>query len=120
MSILDSILGATQQHSDMNQQQHASLVQSAMQMFGNHAGMSDLARNAESQGMGHIFQSWVGTGANQPIAAQQVEGMVGQDRINELAGRAGIPPAIASAALARILPVVVDKLTPQGRMPQAA
>lgn len=120
MSILDSILGATQQHSDMNQQQHASLVQSAMQMFGNHVGMSDLMRNAESQGTGHIFQSWVGTGANQPIAAQQVEGMIGQDRINQLAARAGVPPGIATAALAGILPVIVDRLTPQGRLPQAA
>ena len=120
MSILDSILGATQQHSEVNQQQHASLVQSAMQMFGNHAGMSDLMRNAESQGVGHIFQSWVGTGANQPIAAQQVEGMVGEDRINQLAARAGVSPGIAKAALAGILPIIVDKLTPQGRMPQAA
>lgn len=120
MSILDSIFGSAEQHPDINQQQHSSLVQTAMQMFGNHAGISGLMRNAESQGMGHIVQSWVGTGANQPIAAQQVEGLVGQDRINELAGRAGIPPAIASAALARILPVVVDKFTPQGRLPQAA
>jgi uncharacterized protein YidB (DUF937 family) len=91
-----------------------------MQMFGNHAGMSGLMRNAESQGIGHIFQSWVGTGTNQSIDPQQVQGLVGQDRINELAGRAGIPPAIASVALARILPIVVDKFTPQGRLPQAA
>ena len=120
MSILDSILGATEQHSETNQEQHSNLAQSAMQMFGNHAGLSDLMRNAESQGIGHIFQSWVSTGTNQPIAPQQVQGLVGQDRINQLAARVGIPPAIASAALARILPVVVDKLTPQGKLPQAA
>ena len=120
MSIFDTVMGAVQQHSDVNQEQHSNLVQTALQMFGNHAGLSDLMRNAESQGIGHIFQSWVSTGTNQPIAPQQVQGLVGQDRINQLAARVGIPPAIASAALARILPVVVDKLTPQGKLPQAA
>jgi uncharacterized protein YidB (DUF937 family) len=120
MSILDTVLAAAEQHSDVNQQQHTSLVQSAMQMFGNHAGLSGLLQNAESQGMGHIVQSWIGSGANQSIAPQQVQGLLGEDRLNQLASRAGIPPAIASAALSRILPVLVDRLTPNGKLPQAA
>ena len=120
MSIFDTLMGAVEQHSELNQEQHSNLVQTAMQMFGNHAGLSGLMNNAESQGIGHIFQSWVSTGTNQPIAPQQVQGLVGQDKINQLAARVGIPPAIASAALARILPVVVDKFTPQGKISQAA
>jgi uncharacterized protein YidB (DUF937 family) len=120
MSILDSIMGAVQQHSDVNQEQHSNLVQSALQMFGNHAGLSGLMDSAESQGLGHLVQSWVSTGPNQPIAPQQLESILGQDRISQLASRAGVPPAIASAALSRILPMVVDKLTPQGKLPQAA
>jgi uncharacterized protein YidB (DUF937 family) len=87
---------------------------------GNHAGLSQLVGNAESQGLGHIAQSWIGTGSNQSDAPGQVPGIVGQDRLNQFAQRAGVPPAIASAALARILPVLVDKLTPHGRLPEAA
>src|SRR5438045_5053550 len=102
MSIFDSILGAVEQHSELNQEQHSNLVQTAMQMFGNHAGLSDLVNNAQSQGVGQIVQSWVSTGTNQPIAPQQVQGLVGQDKINQLAARVGLPPAVASAALARI------------------
>ncbi|HJW98872.1 MAG TPA: YidB family protein, partial [Terriglobales bacterium] len=79
-----------------------------------------LMNSAESQGLGHLVQSWVSTGPNQPIAPQQLESILGQDRISQLASRAGVPPAIASAALSRILPMVVDKLTPQGKLPQAA
>jgi uncharacterized protein YidB (DUF937 family) len=120
MSILDTVLAAAEQHSDVHQQQQTSLVQSAMQMFGNHAGLSGLLQNAESQGMGHIVQSWIGSGANQSIAPQQVQGLLGEDKLNQLASRAGIPPAIASAALSRILPVLVDRLTPNGKLPQAA
>ncbi|PYY09616.1 MAG: hypothetical protein DMG61_22825 [Acidobacteria bacterium] len=120
MSIFDTLMGAVEKHPELNQEQHSTLLQTAMQMFGNHAGLSGLMNNAESQGIGNIFQSWVSTGANQSIAPQQVQGLVGQDKINELAQRVGVPPAIASAALARILPIVVDKLTPSGKLPQAA
>ena len=120
MSLLDTIAGMVEKHSDTTDQQHSSLVQTAMEMFGNHAGISQLLGNAQSQGLGHIVQSWVNTGSNQSIAPGQVQNVVGQDRLNEFAQRAGVPPAIASAALARILPALVDRLTPQGKLPQAA
>jgi len=120
MSIFDTVMGAVQQHSDVNQEQHSNLVQTALQMFGNHAGLSGLISNAQSQGLGQIVQSWVSTGPNQSIAPQQLPSLLGEDKINQLASRAGVPPAIASAALARILPIVVDKLTPHGKLPQAA
>lgn len=120
MSIFDSLMGAVEQHSEVNQQQHADLVQTAMDMFGNHAGLSGLLNNAQSQGLGGIVQSWIGRGANQPIAPQQIEGLIGQDQLQQIASRVGIPPAIASIALARILPTLLDKVTPEGKLPQAA
>jgi uncharacterized protein YidB (DUF937 family) len=120
MSIFDTVMGAVEQHAGVNQQQHSNLVQTAMEMFGNHAGLSGLVNNAQSQGLGGIVQSWIGTGSNQSIAPNQVEGLLGQDRLQQFATRAGIPAGIASAALTRILPVIMDKLTPQGKLPQAA
>jgi uncharacterized protein YidB (DUF937 family) len=120
VSILDSVMNAVQQHSDVNPQQHASLVESAMQMLGNHAGLSGILGNAESQGLGSVVQSWIGNGANQSIAPHQVEGLLGQDRIAQLASKAGIPAGVARAALAQILPTLVDRLTPRGKLPQAA
>jgi uncharacterized protein YidB (DUF937 family) len=120
MGILDSLANMAERHPATSDQQHASLIQAAMQMFGNRAGISDLVNNANSQGLGHIVQSWIGTGSNQPIGPGQLQGLLGQDRLNELASRAGVPPAIASAALARILPAVVDKITPHGKVPEAA
>ena len=120
MSILDSILGALEPHSELNGEQHSSLVQTALQMFGNHAGLTSLVNNAQSQGLGHAVQSWVRTGANESISPQQVQGLLGEGRINEVARRVGVPPTVASAALSQILPILVDKLTPQGKLPQAA
>ena len=116
MGILDAITGMAERHPEVNEQQHSSLLQSAMAMFGNSGGISGLLNNAQSHGLGGIVQSWIGTGANQPIGAGQLQSVVGQDRINELATRAGVPPAIATAALSRILPVIVDRLTPHGKV----
>jgi uncharacterized protein YidB (DUF937 family) len=120
MSLLDTIAGMVEKHPDTTDEQHSNLVQTAMEMFGNHAGISQMLGNAQSQGLGHIVQSWVGTGSNQSIAPGQVQSVVGQDRLSEFAQRAGVPPAIAGAALARILPTLVDRWTPQGKLPQAA
>jgi uncharacterized protein YidB (DUF937 family) len=120
MSILDMIMGAAEQHPEVNGEQHASLVQNVMQMVGSRAGMTGLLQNAQSQGLGSVVQSWVGAGSNQPIDPNQVQGLLGEERINQLATRVGVSPAIASAALSRVLPVVIDKLTPQGKLPKAA
>lgn len=120
MSILDMIMGAAEQHPEVNGEQHASLVQNVMQMVGSLAGMTGLLQNAQSQGLGSVVQSWIGNGSNQPIDPNQVQGLLGEERINQLASRLGVSPAIASAALSRVLPVVIDKLTPQGKLPKAA
>ena len=120
MSIFDALTNVVERHPEVNDEQHSTLLKSAMEMFGNSWGLSNLVNNAESQGLGHIIGSWVGTGSNQPVSPDQVQRMVGQERINRLASRAGISSAVAGAALARILPVLVDKLTPHGKLPQAA
>ena len=120
MGLLDTIIGAAEQHPDVNQEQHVNLVQTAMQMFGNREALSGLVTNSNSQGLEHIVQSWVSKGPNQSIGAEQLQSIVGQDRVNEIASRVGIPPGMASAALSKVLPVIVDRLTPDGRLPQAS
>jgi uncharacterized protein YidB (DUF937 family) len=120
VGIFDNVMSAAGQHPEVNAQQHASLLETAMQMFGNHAGLSGLVNNAESQGLGSVVGSWIGTAPNQSIAPDQVAGLVGQEQIEQIASRVGIPSGIASAALAHILPMLVDKMTPSGRMPSAA
>ena len=120
MGILETIMVPADRHPEVTGEQHTNLVQSAMQMFGNHGGISGLLNNARSQGLEQTVQSWIGTGANGSVSAEQVENLIGQDRINQLASRVGISPDTARAALAHILPVIVDKATPQGTLPKAA
>ena len=98
---------------------HGALTDAAMQVFGHHQGLSGLAQGFESAGLGHIFGSWVGTGANQPVSGDQVQSALGQNKIEEFAQRAGVSSGMAPQLLATVLPMLVDRMTPGGRMPNS-
>ena len=78
MGLLDNLISAAEQHADVDPQQHAGLLQAAMEMIGNHQGLATLQSQAQSQGLGQIVESWIGNGPNQPIAPDQVQGVIGQ------------------------------------------
>lgn len=81
-------------------------------------GFSGLLQAFHEKGLGGVVSSWVGTGANQPITAEQIQSVLGRENIEKFASKAGIDPDQASAKLAECLPQVVDKLTPNGEVPQ--
>ena len=65
------------------------------------------------------MNSWVGTGENQPISADQVEQGLGQERIQQISGKLGMDPGTVKSKLAEVLPGFVDKLTPNGKVSEA-
>ena len=94
------------------------LATSVLQMIQNQpGGLQGMVQSFQQKGMGGVVSSWVGTGANSPITADQVHQVLGSDQVKALAAKAGINPDTASAAIAQMLPVIVDKLTPNGSVP---
>jgi uncharacterized protein YidB (DUF937 family) len=83
-------------------------------------GLKALLEQLEEKGLGHVAQSWVGTGANLPISPEQLKNVLGPDWIQQLASHLGVSPDVISAHLSEILPKIVDRLTPDGRVPAAA
>ena len=81
-------------------------------------GLSGLLQTFHEKGLGGLASSWVGTGQNLPISADQIQNVLGSDQVKQLAAKAGISPDIASSALSQLLPTLVDKLTPNGQVPQ--
>lgn len=77
-------------------------------------GLAGLVQMFQKNGLGEIVNSWVGTGKNLPISAEQIKQGLGGDLLNQLAGKAGLSPDAASAQLSGLLPDLVDKLTPNG------
>jgi uncharacterized protein YidB (DUF937 family) len=95
------------------------LATSLLHMINNTpGGLSGMLQSFHDKGLGGLVSSWVGTGQNLPISADQIQNVLGSDQVKELAAKAGISPDIASNALTQLLPTLVDKLTPNGEMPQ--
>jgi uncharacterized protein YidB (DUF937 family) len=81
-------------------------------------GLQLLARMFEQQGLGDVLSSWIGTGQNRAISPEQLGRVFGADQISRISQRAGVSPSDGLGVLAQMLPLVVDRLTPQGQIPQ--
>ena len=89
-----------------------------MQMINNQpGGLSGLVQQFHDKGLGGLVSSWVSTGQNLPISADQIQHVLGSDQVKELAAKAGISPDAAGSHLAQLLPMLIDKLTPNGQVP---
>jgi uncharacterized protein YidB (DUF937 family) len=82
-----------------------------------HGGIQGIVSQFESQGLGATVQSWVGNGPNQPVSADQVHQALSPEVLKDLAGKAGMSTQDLAAKLATILPQMIDKLTPNGKVP---
>ena len=80
-------------------------------------GLEKLMQNARASGLSSEADSWVGTGANQPVSADQMRSVVGQDVVQQVAQEAGISEDEAAGVLAQVVPQVVNGLSPNGQLP---
>ncbi|MBV8766602.1 MAG: DUF937 domain-containing protein [Hyphomicrobiales bacterium] len=83
-------------------------------------GLGGLLDQFRQKGLGGIVGSWVGPGDNQPVSPQEVHQALGPDIIDQLSQRSGIPRDQLLSELSRVLPNLVDRLTPSGRVPSNA
>jgi|SRR5882724_13213461 len=82
-------------------------------------GLQGLVNQFKQQGLGDVIDSWVRGGQNLPISAEQVRQALGDQRLQQFASAAGIDVQSVSAKLTELLPQVVDKLTPEGKIPSS-
>jgi uncharacterized protein YidB (DUF937 family) len=87
--------------------------------MGGLGGLIGLVQKFQQGGLGHIADSWVSTGQNLPVSGDQLGKVLGQDTISNMAGKLGMNQGDLLGQLAQMLPQVVDKLTPNGQLPEA-
>src|SRR5579872_2969235 len=80
-------------------------------------GLGALLQRFEQNGHGNIVNSWIGRGQNQPISPDQLHEALGPQTVNDLSQQTGMPRNDLLSQLAQALPELVDRLTPQGRIP---
>lgn len=105
MGLLDGLLGGVVGG------EMASVVNGLIEK---HGGVQGIVKQFEQQGLGETVKSWVGTGANLPISADQVHQALGSGALQELAAKVGLNPQDLAQKLSQILPQAIDKLTPGG------
>lgn len=79
--------------------------------------LGDILEQFQRAGFGEQARSWVGTGANLPISPDVITQVFGRDGLAQIASQAGVSEEQASVGLSEVFPDVVDRLTPQGEVP---
>ncbi len=134
MGLLDSILGSVLGGGAAQGQGsgQAALINAVIQMVANKGaggggaggGLGALVGALTQGGLGNVASSWVGTGQNLPVSAEQLQSALGSGSggggglLAELAQQARLSHGDTASGLSQILPGLVDKLTPDGQIPQ--
>ena len=113
MDIMDSLKSAIGGDNQQN-----DLMSTVMGLLGGQGGLNNLIGQFSSKGLGDVINSWVGTGKNLPISGDQLRGVLGDDTIKNLASKLGMDSSALTGQLSNLLPQVVDKLTPEGKVPE--
>jgi uncharacterized protein YidB (DUF937 family) len=80
-------------------------------------GLSGLLEQLTASGLGPQVESWLGSGANLPVNAEQIQQALGSEKIQQLAQQYGIDSSSIAAVIAHLIPGAVDHLTPGGQIP---
>jgi uncharacterized protein YidB (DUF937 family) len=109
MALLDGIISRIS--SSLGGDKSQSLLQTVITQAG---GLQGLASRFNTSGMADMFNSWVGTGENGAIKPEQIDAVLGNQTVQQIAQKLGIDTNQARQALAQLLPQAVDQLTPTG------
>lgn len=128
MGLLDGILGSVLGGNSGGGSN--PLLQIAMQMLANKGGggtgggamdamggLGGIISAFQKGGLGHLTDSWVGTGDNLPVSGDQLSQVLGSDKISQIASQLGMSQSDAAGGLAKILPDLINHVTPNGQVP---
>jgi len=118
MGLLDQVVGALA--GGQSGGGNGQLIQTVLQLINNPqiGGLAGLLKTLQQSGLGEAANSWVSTGQNMPVSADQIQSSLGDSLLPGLAAQLGMTPEQASGSLAQYLPQIIDQLTPNGQLPQ--
>jgi uncharacterized protein YidB (DUF937 family) len=117
MGILDQAKGALSGMSRTGSQNQLLSVVLGMLNDQKSGGLSGLLDRFQQNGLGEQVSSWIGPGQNQPVSGEQIDETLGHDKVEQIAQQAGMSHEQASGGIAELLPNLIDKLTPEGKVP---
>lgn len=116
MGLLDSVVGALGAGGQGGQPDLMRVVMGLVEQSG---GLPGLLQKLQQGGLAEQAASWVSTGRNLPVSADQIGGALGGDLLGSLARQAGMGQGDLAGSLAQMLPQLIDRMTPDGQVPAA-
>lgn len=80
-------------------------------------GLAGLLATFRQQGLGDLFDSWLGSAHPAAVPIRQLESVLGSGTLSGIADRLGVARGTIVAAVATMLPKLIAALTPNGRLP---
>lgn len=81
-------------------------------------GPAGILQKFQQAGLGEKAQSWIGSGHNLPVSADEINQVFPNNELDSIAQKYGLPAGMATQILAQLLPHAVDHSTPDGTLPQ--
>jgi uncharacterized protein YidB (DUF937 family) len=121
MGLMDEVL-AMAGSSGAQQGQHASALTAIMTYINSPqvGGIAGLQNMFQQGGLGSIVSSWIGNGQNLPVSASQLQNVLHGGALQQAAQQAGMDPSQLTGMMSSLLPHLVDKLSPNGQVPDAS
>ncbi|MGZ3744198.1 MAG: YidB family protein [Pseudobdellovibrionaceae bacterium] len=94
------------------------LTQAISKIIDECGGMDGLIKKFQDKGLGDVVQSWISSAPNKPVTPDQVTNVLGAGLLQKVGKQVGMAPENLSQQLSIYLPLLVDKLTPTGEIPQ--
>lgn len=116
MGFLDRVMEAVNAVGS-KQGENPALLEGVVDLLKN-KGVGGIVQDFKERGLSDLVSTWVGTGENKLVSPDQIKEALGSEKLQELARRAGVSPENASRFFSEVLPGLVDKLTPAGRLPE--
>jgi len=113
MGLFDTILGGL----EAKDTQHAALYSEVGNLVNQAGGVSGLEQQFQQKGLGGIVSGWISNGPNPGISGEQIIDVLGKDKVATIAAKAGLTEDQVAAGVSKLLPLVVDHLTPNGTAP---
>jgi len=122
MGFLDDVMGMAGMGSTANAQslQHAGALGMLLEYINSPqvGGISGLQQMFQQKGLGGVISSWIGTGQNLPISAEQLQSVLHCDVLQNIVAKTGLDQTQVASVLSQVLPHIVDQLTPNGQVPE--
>jgi uncharacterized protein YidB (DUF937 family) len=118
MGLLDSVIGALS--GVRSTSGSGDMLNVVLQMLANDGegiGIDGLVERFKDSGMSSVLDSWIARGSNLPISPEDLQRVLGSETVEEIAQQAGLSRRVTVDRLSQMLPFVIDKLTPHGRLP---